>query len=136
MHYLTMPLRKALILTSTLANNAGSFVNQTARRLHIRKTIGTIWSNGNTVIGDVSQSSLDEVPVQQIVDDSRSHIDHITLATGGGTGGIGPTIAQRAVLNWNREDLVLDPDEALFVNTIDVAGAQPTASAWNLFYQD
>ncbi len=130
-----MALRKVNIATTALTDNAGSFVNQTARRLHIRKSIGTLRPSSAWVIGDLVESSLDEVPTNQAtVNDSRSHI---ALLTGGGEGGTGGLFGKdRVVLSWNRDDLVLDPDEALFVNNSDVSGAPPTRDSWNLFYQD
>ncbi len=129
-------LRKALMVTTTLANNAASFVNETNEDLHIRKIEGNIWFSGTSVVGDISQSSLDESPVaQNSIDDSRSHIAQVTAVVNGGTGAINGVPGQK-VLSFNRGDLVLEPDEALFVNTVDVAGAAPTGSNWNIFYQE
>lgn len=131
-----MPLRKAQIATASIGDNVGSFVNETAKRLHIRKSIGIIFGRAADVIGETTTSSLDEVPVTQITtDDSRSHIDAAVYAVIGGTAAvIGPPA--RAVLTFNRNDLVLDPDEALFVNNTGVVGTAAPNATWNLWYQD
>jgi len=130
-----MALRKANIATTTLANNAGSFVNQTNDRLHIRKIVGRIITP-TAVIGDDVSTSLDEIPVtQENVDDSRSHIAAAHSACIGGTGAVTGTTGL-IVLSFNRDDLVLDPDEALFVNNRDIGGTPSIVVSWNLWYQD
>lgn len=131
-----MPMRKVLLRTTALGNNGASFVNQTAKRLHIRKTVGSAIPNAVVAVGDIGIGSLDETPVAQAqVNDSRSHIDMVGFGVPGGTGA---TSAQggRSVLGFNREDLVLDPDEVLFLNTIDLSGAPPVNWTWNIWYQD
>ncbi len=132
-----MPLRKALIAhAGAPAANSGSFVNETSKRLHVRKTVGTIIGNAADTIGEVVVASLDEVPVtQHNIDDSRSHIDHTSYAVIGGTAAVIGT-SGRAVLSFNRNDLVLDSDEALFSNSTAAIGAAQPQIAWNLWYED
>jgi len=129
--------RKAVLRTATLGNNGASFVNQTAKRLHIRKVIVRAMNGGSaTVLGDIAQCSLDEVPViQMTTDDSRSHIAGTQCANVGGTGAIA-MLTDREVLNFGRNDLVLDPDEALFLNTADVQGAPSFSGQAQIFYED
>ncbi len=131
-----MPLRKVLLSTTTVSNNAVSFVNQTARRLKIRKSIMGISSSEADSLGEANNASLDEVPVNQHrSNDSRSHIDYVKGNVGGGTGAI-VMAPGRAVLSFGPNDLVLDPDEALFLNTqADIGSAIPRSTV-NLFYED
>jgi len=92
--------------------------------------------NAATVIGDIATASLDEIPVSQFrANNSRSHICGIQWANAGATGGIAGQ-SNRLVLSFNRDDLFLDPDEALFLNTEDVVGAPPVNTTVNVFYQD
>lgn len=131
-----MALRKVNLATTSLTDNVASFVNQTARRLHMRKLVGRATGSAATAAGDISKSSVDEIPDNQdSVNDSRSHIAVLDLATSGGTGAVAP-VPQRLVISFNREDLVLDPDEAFFINNVDVVGAQPSLFTWNFWYQD
>lgn len=130
-----MPLRKVLLRTSALGDNQASFVNQTARRLHIRKIVGNAYANAAVAVGDLARCSLDEVPVMQAaVNDSRSHIDDMAF----GVGATGDLVGsrQRTVLSFNRDDLFLDPDEAVFLNTLDTVGAPPVNWSYNIWYQD
>jgi len=130
-----MPLRRVLLRTSSLGNNQVSFVNQTARRLHIRKTVGTAHANSAVAVGDLAEGSLDEVPVtQERTNDSRSHIDNMAF----GVGATGDLVGSRtrAVLSFNRNDLFLDPDEAIFLNTVDTVGSPPVNWLWNIWYED
>lgn len=131
-----MPLRKVNIRTSALGNNSSSFVNQTARRLHIRKIVMSQGTNAATAIGDISVASLDEIPVAQFrVNDSRSHIMGIQWSHDGGTGSLAGQ-SNRLVLSFNRGDLFLDADEALFLNTEDVNGAPPVNTSVQVWYED
>ncbi len=128
-------MRKVLLRASTLGDNVASFVNQTARRLHIRKEVLGLSANAATAAGDAAILSMDEVPVNQVqTNDSRSHIDHVSWS-GGATGDTKGSNG-RAVLNWNRDDFVLDPDEAIFMNVLDITGAPPLNATANLWYQD
>lgn len=130
-------LRKLQLEVATLQDNAASFVNQTSDRLHIRKIILTMLQGDSaSVLGDVAVASIDEVPVgQQDILDTRSHIVQVQIAVIGGTGAIvAPT--DRAVISFNRNDLVLDVDEALFLNTTDTTGAPSTRTSAQFFYED
>lgn len=129
-------LRKVLIFTSALTNNAGSFVNQTARRLHIIiSDISGLPESTAGAIGDASIASLDEVPtIQARSNDSRSHIQSASAQVIGGTGAI-EAVYNNSSRRWNRNDLVLDPDEALFLNIEDTSGALDVGWAANLFYE-
>jgi len=131
-----MPLRKVNIRSSSLTDNAASFVNQTAKRLHVRKITMSQGANAATVIGDISLASLDEIPVSQFrANDSRSHIMGLQWAHEGGTASVAGQ-SQQLVLSFNRDDLFLDPDEALFLNTTDVIGNPPVNTSVNIWYQD
>lgn len=130
-----MPLRKALLSTTTQSDNAASFVNVTAERLHIRKLVATAKASAADTLGEMNFASLDEVPVQQqSINDSRSHILNISYAVTGGTGAVIGQGTQQT-LSFNRDDLVLDPDEALFWNTAVVVGAAIPRFTCNIWYQ-
>ena len=132
-----MPLRKATIFSSSLADNAGSFTNVTADRLHIRMLDLTAKAESSAgVIGDAASCSIDEIPITQAaVNDSRSHIMAVVAAVQGGTGGVESTYPSK-VLAFNRNDLVLDPDEALFMNNTDNSGALDVGFTLNIWYED
>ncbi len=86
------------------------------------------------VLGDAASASLDEIPVaQDIVNDSRAHICGVQAAVSGGTGAL-EAASDKIVLSFRRNDLVLDPDEALFVNTNDISGALDVTFSTNLWY--
>lgn len=126
-------MRKVLLRTTASGtNNAVSFVNQTARKLHIRRTVLQAGANAAVTVGDIAIASLDEVPVAQAqVNDSRSHIDLVNFSADSIAGP-----PQRSVLSWQRDDLVLQPDEAIFLNTIDLSGAPPVNWTCQIMYQD
>lgn len=130
-----LALRKATIVTSALSDNAGSFVNVTAERLHIRLLdLVALPESTAGVSGDAAIASVDEVPVDQsLVNDSRSHIMAIAPVVGGA--GIEATAPQKA-LPFNRNDLVLDPDDAIFLNTTDVSGNLDVTFNLNVWYED
>lgn len=130
-------LRKATVVVTALQDNAGSFVNVTAERLHIRELdLQPVSVSTAGVLGDAVTTSIDEVPVQQAsVNDSRSHIMSISSAVEGGTGAIELSTKGKSKL-FNRNDLVLDPDEALFVNTIDGGGTPAFRTNLNIWYED
>ncbi len=131
-----MPLRKVLLSSSVQSNNASSFVNQTAKRLHIKKIRGVQITAAADTLGEVNQSSLDEVPVTQAnVNDSRSHIASTQYYVGGGTGAVSGA-SQPVTLSFNRNDLFLDPDEALFVNNAAIIGSATPTAQWNIWYED
>lgn len=131
-------LRKVLLATATLQDNAQSFVNLTAERLHVKKIIifGTI--RGTLVATDEARVSLDEVPTIQLgIDDSRSHIigGEMVNSSVSTNGAIVPGKFY-AVLTFARNELTLDPDEALFLNLADVAGAPTVVARCNIYYED
>jgi len=131
-----MALRKVLLNSGSEADNAASFVNQTARRLHIRKIVLRIEDSGASSIGEASGLSLDEVPVRQSnINDSRSHIGGQIFTVEGGTGAVAGKGTQ-LVLSFNRNDLVLDSDEALFMNTFTVVGPPVVSYSTNIWYED
>jgi len=132
-----MALRKATVVSSNLANNAGSFVNVTAERLHIRLLdFRALPESDPGVSGDSAIGSIDEVPIDQsLVNDSRSHIMAVSSAVAGGSGAIEGTTMQKTMV-FNRNDLVLDPDEALFMNLTDVSGAMGVTFSLNVWYED
>lgn len=131
-----MPLRKVLLIVGSESNNAASFVNVTAERLHAKKLDLSIQGAGASSIGEISIMSFDEVPVRQSnVNDSRSHIGSVTYEVGGGTGAVaGKT--DRLVLAFNRNDLVLDPDEAWFMNTTTIVGPPVVDYRAQIWYED
>lgn len=130
-------LRKVVIVSTVLTDNAASFVNQTADRLHVRKLVGRPnGTAGAAALGDASRSSIDEVPVSQAgVNNSRSHIAQIGSKVIGGTGAVEAS-HDNIVLTFERGQLFLDPDEALFMNNTDIAGAMPSSFSWNIWYED
>lgn len=132
-----MPLRKAIVSTSALADNSGSFVNVTADRLHIRMLdLRSLTEAGAATVGDNAGCSIDEVPVRQDnVNDSRSHIMRIGAVVTGGTGAVDFDEKQKTLI-FNRNDLVLDPDEAIFMNTTDIAGGLDVTFTLNIWYED
>lgn len=133
----TMLLRKVIVRTTALTDNAGSFVNQTADRLHMRKLVGRAGNTTSTsALGDVASSSFDEIPIgQSDVNNSRAHIAEIDIAVTGATGAIRGE-ANNVVLTFERGQLFLDPDEAWFVNNTDIAGAGNFSFGWNIWYED
>lgn len=130
-----MVLRKANITSSALTDNAASFVNQTARRLHIiLSALKGLPETTAAAVGDSAIASLDEVPLSQAkINDSRSHIQSAVAHTTGGTGAVEMAFTN-SVYRWNRNELVLDPDEALFMNIEDVLGAPDVTFSANLMY--
>jgi len=130
-------LRKVLVRSSTLTDNAASFVNQTADRLHMRKLVGRVQSEStNLVIGDAARSSLDEIPVDQSsVNNSRAHIAVIEMVMAGGTAAV-KGVPANIVLTFERNQLFLDPDEAWFMNNQDIIGAPDVGFTWNIWYED
>jgi len=133
-------LRKALISSTLLQDNAGSFVNVTAKDLHIRKLKLSLRQGGAIVRGDAYEASVDEVPaIQATVNDSRAHIQHGLIQASeqvgadGGTGLYGP---QKDTMTFERGQLVLEPDEALFLNTSDLGGAPTVITKLNIWYED
>ncbi len=129
-------LRKVNIGGSALSDNVASFTNSTGVRLHIKKIHGTAIGTTSSAIGDKAVSSLDEVPVSQdTTNDSRAHIGTAVAANVGGTGSLGST-STPFYMEFDRNDLFLDPDESLFVNNRDIQGAMPFDANWNIWYED
>lgn len=134
-----MPLRKVnLAVNAAPSNNMASFTNVTARRLHIRKTVGT--GNLQATVTALDHAILELAEQSTAVsstNDSRALIDTMRFIVGDSTAyGLGLQPTQRAVLAFNRNDLVLDTDESLFVNGTDVVGTATIRANWNLFYED
>lgn len=131
-----LALRKVQIATANLNDNAGSFTNLTSDRLHIRKmTLRVNNTSTNSVIGDIVTASVDEIPVSQdFVNDSRSHIMGVEMAADGATGSIKMRPA-RAHMEFNKNDLVLETDEAIFLNTTDIVGTPTVRTKLNMFYE-
>ncbi len=135
----SMPLRKANIAVSgTPSANMGSFVNVTARRLHIRKLDLSMIVSATVVALDQMALSVDEVPiVQQGTNDSRSHIMAVRSIVGDSTGaGLSGTPGSSKILSFNRNDLVLDPDEAIFLNGSNIVGDPTFDGNLNVWYED
>lgn len=131
-----MPLRKVLLFSTAQNAAAASFTNVTARRLHIRKAQGYMASSVADSLGETNTSSLDEARTNQsTTNDSRAHIASVGAAVIGGTGAV---VMQPAsvIINFNRGDLVLDTDEAIFMNNSATVGAATPNTSWNLFYED
>lgn len=132
-----MPLRKALLFATAVTDNAASFVNVTSKRLHIRKLVGNIIGSINDSLGETNTMSIDEVPVDQSkTNDSRSHIMVVGSSVTGGTGAISFN-SRKQTLSFNRNDLVLDPDEAIFMNNdARVGSAASVLHSLNVWYED
>lgn len=126
-----LALRKVLLITSALGDNRASFVNTTAKRLHIRKVDLSANIIGTVTAADSFKAELAESPAMQSeLNDSRALIAHCTCSgTGGG-------LRDRDKLAFGRNDLVLDPDDALFLNTLDDNGAPSVSVNCNIFYED
>lgn len=131
-----MALRKINLYTTTLQDNAVSWVNQTAEKLHVNRIYMNLILGPNAVLGDQAEASLDEVPTgQSDVNNSRSHILSVRAAVDGATGAT-ESAQKSAVMYFKRGELVLDPDEALYLNTTDKDGAPPFACNVNIWYDD
>lgn len=134
-----LKLRKVLLFSVSLTNNAASFVNTTAKDLHIMRIVHQLTVQGVLVAADSALSSLDEVPTAQIQsNDSRAHISGVAVGTGtfSTNGGLNPTGVPQLVLNFRRGDLVLEPDEAIFMNNVDGAGTPTINARANIWYDD
>ncbi len=134
-----MVLRKANVSVSgTPTSNMGSFVNVTARRLHIRKLDLSFIISATVVALDQMALGVDEVPVaQQGTNDSRSHIMAVRGIVGDATGaGLAQVNGASKILSFNRGDLVLDPDEALFLNAANIVGDPTFDGNLNIWYED
>lgn len=131
-------LRKVVISVTAFQSNAGSFVNESSDDLHIRKIILTIRMTATAlVVGDACTISIDEVPTpQEGTDDSRSAIISTSLIVGGGTGAIAGGQTTPGVITFERNQLVLEPDEALFLNTQDFVGAPAVRMSALIYYED
>lgn len=131
-----MPLRKALVSSSSLQDNAASFVNVTAKQLNIRKLdLKSLSESTAAALGDSARCSIDEVPADQSsLNDSRSHIMSLDVAPIGGTGAV-EVLQQQKVLSFNRGDLVLDPDDAIFMNIVNIVGSLDVGFALNIWYE-
>lgn len=134
-----MPLRKVMLFfAGTPNNNNASFTNVTAKRLHIRKTKLTLMITETVVALDRMVLELAERSTAvSATNDSRSVIDWVQQIVGDSTGaGLAPRNYASSVLSFNRGDLVLDTDEALFMNSINKQGLPTFEGNANLFYED
>lgn len=134
-----LKLRKVMIFSVAFGNNVAAFVNTTGKDLHIMRIVHALTIQGTLVSADSAISSIDEQPVAQAqVNDSRAHIS--SVAVGSGTfstnGGLNPSGTPQLVTNYRRGDLVLEPDEALFMNNIDGAGTPTINARANIWYDD
>lgn len=130
-------LRKAIISVTAKQNNAGSFVNVTAKDLHIRKIKLSIKPVSVLVVGDSAGLSVDEVPTIQFeTNDSRAHVAFAWFQNPESAGDGPATSAPRDTITFNRDQLVLEPDEALFVNTQDLGGDPTMQASVNIWYED
>ena len=132
----SMVLRKINLTTTALGNNGDSFVNATGDKIHILETRLKLTLGPNAALGDVATASLDEIPVaQDTVADSRSHISGVRASVSGATGATeSDQVVETQV--FERGDLTLDLDHALFLNTTDIDGAPPIAASCLIFYED
>lgn len=130
-------LRKINLRTTSLTDNAASFVNESKDDLNIRKIFLTIRNTSTAVtIGERVSASVDELPVKQdAVTDSRAHILEANGAATGGTGAVAFT-GGKASITFERGQLVLEPDEALFLNVQDLVGTPTVSINVNIFYED
>lgn len=134
-------LRKAVlvVLGQVPANNMVTFTNTTDKRLHLRKLDLTLNTTG-AVAGDEMSISIDEVPIAQMfVNDSRSHIMGVTQSTSTDIGTAAASLtnqnAAQKVLSFQRDDLVLDVDESVYLNGVDSSGAPTFDGTLNIWYE-
>ncbi len=132
-----MAWRKVNLASSSLAANAASFVNQTARDLHLLLTDHNIGPGVSvSVLGDTLASSLDEQPTaQHDVNDSRQHISSVRTCVQGGTGST-QLLPNSKVLAFPRNALVMRSDDAIFLNNEDQVGAPDADINVNIWYDD
>lgn len=134
-----LKLRKVLLFSTALNDNAASFVNTTAKNLHIMRIVHQATVQGVLVAADSMLSSIDEVPVAQAqVNDSRSCISVVQVGSGtfSTNGGLNPGGVTQLVQNFRRNDLVLEPDEAIFLNNVDGAGTPTVNTRAIIWYDD
>lgn len=132
-------LRKALIAVTTLQDKAGSFVNLTATKLHIRKLVLSQQIHGTLVAGDRAGASVDEVPEYQADDnDSRSNILELETYAGNITtsGSLALGLRNKDMMIFDQGELTLDPDDAIFLNTKDILGAPTVNTKLRVWYHD
>lgn len=126
-------LRKINIFTAAETDNAASFINTTSDNLNIRKIVmSCVMDSGGS--DDEYRASLDEVPTDQsTTNDSRAHILVCGQSVEGTAGNMIPF--GRAQLEFERGQLVLEPDEALYLNVTIASGATGTTTC-NVWYED
>lgn len=128
-------LRKALVAAATLQNNAGSFLNLTNDKLHIRRIQAKLRVRGTIVALDEATLSIDEEPVAgHATNDSRAHLLDVKVKIGD-VGSFGNNQAQDIIF-FERGELVLDSDDAIFMNTVDDGGAPTVLATMNIYYED
>ncbi len=132
-----MAWRKVNLASSSLSANAASFVNQTARDLHLLLTDHNIGPSASaSVLGDSVISSLDEQPVSQAqVNDSRAHISSVRSTVQGGTGSV-TLFPKSKLMAWPRSALVMRSDDAIFLNNEDQTGTPDVDINCNIWYDD
>ena len=132
-----LALRKALVVSTTLGQNVASFVNVTSDRLSIRKLDAKLELTGTLVVNDAARMSIDETTTNQAAtNDTRSHILQVLSKVGGAAGAGDGYVQGNKVLNFNRGDLVLDPDEAITMHLADLSGAPPLLGTLNIWYEE
>lgn len=125
-----MALRKVHLTTTALGDNRASFVNTTGDRLHIRKINLIMIIAGTPVVTDQAAGELAESPVfQSNTTDSRSVLA-LSRASGAPGGG-----AERDKIALGRNDLIVDPDDALFLNTDDTTGTPTIRCDCTIWYE-
>lgn len=125
-------LRKVLLRTAAETDNAASFVNESGDDLHIRKIVMDT-AQATVANGDEYSASIDEVPTTQAgTNDSRAHVLHCASQAEGTVGNFSPNA--RAQISFERGQLVLEPDEALFLN-IAVTGTGTGSTRCNIWYE-
>ncbi len=134
-----MPLRKVLVrVAGQGSNNMGSFTNVTSKRLHMIMLDLNFRIIATIVALDNAAMSVDEVTTaQRNTNDSRAHIMGLAQIVGDATGaGLATTNPAMKILRFNRNELVLDRDESLFMNGQDVVGGATFESWLNIWYDD
>lgn len=134
-----MALRKVLLFTQSLTDNAVKFTNVSDGRMHIRKIVGKMVISGAAVAGDRAHSSLDEVPTRQsATNDSRAHIASLDVQVAEQSTAVGHIGVQndRLIMSLGRNDLVIDQDESIYVNNFDGGGTPAVENSWNLWFED
>jgi len=128
-----MPLRHVQLVATALGDNQTSFTNTSDSTLKFRKLLIEAMMTGGLVANDQARFSLDEIPIAQIATNgSRSHIIGVVVKVGTDLTS-GRATKQIALAG---DDLVLRPDESVFLNTTDVTGAATVECNVGIWYED